>query len=168
MKILEILLAFLSTQGKAFFAANTEAVGERIANNARRVAMLISANVIAVVLFCAGFKMAYGDVVATLKDGYGWTWTPGLIGGLILTSLASIGLWWSFSEDRWRRAVSSEGEESAREKEGSSGSRSGGGSPIENAIAVILLEIAQEMRSRRKSKSDAADEAEESDDSEEA
>lgn len=160
MKILEILLAFLSTQGKAFFAANTEAVGERIANNARRVAMLISANVIAVVLFCAGFKMAYSDAVATFEKGYGWSWTPGVIGGLILTSLASVGLWWSFSEDRWRRAVSSESEERAREEE----AQAAGPSPIENAIAVILLEIAHEMRARRSKKGKAAEADDEPDD----
>lgn len=161
MKILEILLSFLSTQGKAFFAANTEAVGERIANNARRVAMLISANVIAVVLFCAGFNMAYSDVVATFEKGYGWSWTPGTIGGLVLTSIASVGLWWSFSEDRWRRAVSSESEEREREE----GARASSSSPIENAIAVILLEIAREMRARRaQAKSSGGDNSDEEED----
>ncbi|MBS1984504.1 MAG: hypothetical protein JST16_10060 [Bdellovibrionales bacterium] len=143
MKILEILLAFLATQGRALFQSNTEAVSQRIVNNARRVAVLISATVIFIVLFCVGFKMAYVAGVAGFDSGITFMPSPALWGGILLALVSLGGLVYCLSEKRWLDAVAAEPKATEEAKEA-------GPSPMENALAAILTEIAHEIHARRK------------------
>ncbi len=142
MKFLEILVSFLAGQGKAFLQTNTEAVSRRIANNARRVAALLAAAIVSIILFCSGVEMAYGAVVAAFEAGQGWSWSPALAGGLLLSAVAGYGLVSSLSEKRWMKAVGAN-------EANNEAPKAAGPSPVESAVAVLLLELSDQLRARR-------------------
>lgn len=148
MKFLEILISFLVTQGKSFMQSNTEALTHQIVNNARRVTLLLATIVISITLFCIGFSMAYAAVVSGFDQSL-WTWSPHLTGGLVLVMASVIGLACSFSERRWLDATGLNPREKEAAKESST-------TPMETAIAMILVEVANELRERRKSTPSAA------------
>lgn len=148
MKFLEILLSFIAGQGKSFLQTNTEVVTQQIVNNARRIATLLAAAIVCIILFCAGFEMAYDAVVTIFEEGTGWEWSPALIGGLLLAAGAGYGLVTALSEKRWMNAV---GAKEAREVPAKPQS-----SAMENAIAVLVLEVADQLKARRENPSPPA------------
>ncbi|MEO5667285.1 MAG: hypothetical protein ABIR96_04425 [Bdellovibrionota bacterium] len=141
MKIIEILFAFLATQGKSLFQTNTEALSRRMVSNARSVATLLTILVISITLFCSGVSMAYGAVVAGLSQGDGWICSPGLIAGLIMTLASFAGLLYSLGEKRWLNATGIPTEASEVRNEGPG---------LDTAFAFLISEVAMHLKESRK------------------
>ena len=55
MKFMDLLLGFVSQQGRAMFQQNAESVTRNITNNTRKIATLLALTVIFITLFC-GFQ----------------------------------------------------------------------------------------------------------------
>jgi hypothetical protein len=105
MKFLEILLSFIATQGKSFIQGGTEALSEKIVNNARRVAILLAVIVLAIVLFSTGFSMAYTSAIKNLEENGAWLWSAGVLSGMALAAIALTVLCYSLGEKRWLDAT---------------------------------------------------------------
>src|SRR5688572_28728233 len=105
MKFLDILLAFLSTQGKSFLQGETHNMTQQIVNNARRVTRLLTGLILSIVLFSIGFSMAYSSAVSAFAETGGWAWTPGVVAGISLGLAALCGLFYTLGEKRWLDAT---------------------------------------------------------------
>jgi len=146
MKFLEILLSFMTHQGKSFVQTSSEAVSARVAENARRIAMLLSLTAIFITLFCSGFTMAYNAAIGDWDQRMGWSFAPAFIGGLILALIALSGLFYSLGEKRWREAVGAD----AHDAFPASPPPPPAGPSLESAFAVLLVEVINEFKERRK------------------
>ena len=150
MKFLEILLTFLSTQGKAFLQSNTEALTQSIVNNARKVATLLCGLVISLSLFCIGFSVAFSGVIAYFSHnnegflvGSQGFFSPAVIGGSSLTLAALVALSQCLSERHWLKATGLAPTVTATPSPITQGPG------LDTAIAVLILEIASELKERR-------------------
>ena len=144
MKFLEILLSFITSQGKAFVNSNTETLSQHIVNNARRIFILISLTLISITLFCVGFSMAYRGLVIGYEHGDGWQWSASVIGGLILAVISALGLCRSLSEKSWMAATNIDTQNVT------STIHTQSGPTLESAFAILITEIALEIRERHK------------------
>jgi hypothetical protein len=147
MKFLEILLSFLGTQGKAFLQSNTEALTQAIVNNARRVAGLLSGVAVSITLLCVGFSMGFHSVVESYKNGGSLEFSAGLVAGILLTAASLGALLYFLSEKAWLKATGLQAQPAVAE--------SSGGPGLDTAIAVLILEISQELKSRREKTADS-------------
>jgi len=144
MKFFEILLGFLSQQGRSALHENAEAVARQVADNARKVSRLLAFTVIFIILFCSGFTMAYTALVASIQHPENGWLSATLIGGIALAIASAAGMAYSLGERRWQSAMNAEKVEAPKHEAPPQPS------PIENAIAVVLLEVVNELRERRK------------------
>ncbi len=141
MKILEMILGFLTQQGRAAVQENAESMTRQIANNARRISKLLALTAIFVALLCSGITSAYSELMSSIQRSE-TNWTGAIFLGGLALAIASIGgLVYSLGEKRWLEALNVSTDPPPPPQ----------ASPIENAIAVLLLEAANELRERRKS-----------------
>ncbi len=140
MKFIEILLSFLTTQGSWLLQSGTSAVSRKMVDNARKIAVLLALSAIGIALFCSGFMMTYSNLIAGLEQQESLILKPGLIGGIILVALAISLLVYSLGEKRWIHAV---------EATGHAHSHSNGEPTLQTAAALLIVEIAQELKERR-------------------
>ncbi len=143
MKFLEILLSFIASQGKAIFQSNAENLSYQIVNNIRRIAILLTITVISISLFCIGFSMGYSGAVISYESFGIWTWSPRVVAGFTLIAISGLGLLYSLGESRWLAATDAEKTTQKTEK-------SSLNPVLEGAIAVIITELASELKERRR------------------
>lgn len=144
MKFIEILLAFLASQGKGLFQQNTEAFSEKIINNSRRIVVLLAICVISITLFCCGISLGYTAAVTNLDQGNGWVWSNAVIGGILLSAISLVGLIYSLGEDRWLNAVGRHPEDRTQKN------REENAPGLESAFAVLISEVAAQLKASRK------------------
>lgn|GEM_PF-3403867 len=141
MKFLEILLSFAATQGKSMFQENTQSLSRHIAGNARKVAVLLSVTAISITLFCSGVSMGYTALIAGFENGDPWTWSAGLVGGLLLALVAAAGLAYSLGEKRWLAATGVPDEAPPQIKPEGPG--------LDTAFAMLISEVALHLKESR-------------------
>ena len=143
MKFLEILLGFLASEGKSFVKSNTDAVTQQIANNGRRIALLLSLTAISISLFCMGFGMAFKTIVDHFQNSSTFDSGPSLMSGISLAVISSLGLVYSLGEGRWMKAVG------AQDRPPSNNSTNSTEPALQTAIAMLIVEVSQQLKHSR-------------------
>ena len=141
MKALEILLSFLMSQGRSAVQSSTEAVTHEIVARTRRVVILLTVTVIAIVLFCSGFSMAYAAAADNWANGVEWS-SPRFVMGCALTAASLIALLYALGEKRWLAATGLQAAPAAVPPAPPTPS-------LESAFALLITEFAQDMKASR-------------------
>lgn len=142
MKFLFLLFSFFLGQGKNLFKQQSTALTEQIVLNVRSLAVITLSSVGALALFCSGFYMLLSNI-ATQIDATGELHiTATFVVGLLLT-IGSLGtLVYCLKASTWLSATGF-AKKPAREQ-----SR-GSGSPVEAAIATLIMDFVREREQSR-------------------
>lgn len=155
MKFLEILLAFLSSQGKTMVQNNAEAVKENLANNFRRIAALLLTSLIASALFCVSISLALSRLLAAYEQLGVWSFSTTVTVSLVISLLCLAVLVFALGEKRWHDAV---GRPTEKPADAVPPPRSGG-PDLQAAVALLIVEVIQEIKARRQHASTTSTEA---------
>lgn len=141
MKILMLLGSFILGNAKALFKNPGEALTQQIILNIRALTVVILSSIGGLALFCCGIYMLVNNV-ATQLDTHGALQATATLVVASLLSLASLGIMiYSLRAQTWLRAT---GFQNA-----SSGSSKKQTSPIESAIALLVMDFVKEREKQR-------------------
>lgn len=154
MKFLEILLAFLSSQGKNMVQNNAEIVKGNLANNFRRIAALLMTSLVTAALFCVSLSIAFNKLLASYEQNGAWVISTTILVAFITAIVCLAALIFVLSEKRWQNAVGN----SDKTAEAVPPPRSEGPN-LQAAVALLIVEVIQEIKARREHASTTAPEA---------
>lgn len=141
MKLLLLLGSFLIGNIQSLFKNPREALTQQIILKIRALTALLLTSVGALALFCCGFYMFLSHVATQLDNSGAVQWTATLV---ISASLSLASLWvliFSLRSKAWLKAT---GLQASSAK--SSGKQT---SPLENAVALLIVDFIKEREQRR-------------------
>lgn len=140
MKILMLLGSFILGNAKALFKNPGEALTQQIILNIRALTVVILSSIGGLALFCCGIYMLVSNVATQLDAGGPLQATATLIVASSL-SLISLGVMiFSLRAQTWLRATGFQNASAKKSKQTS---------PIESAIALLVMDFIKERERQR-------------------
>ncbi|KYG61475.1 hypothetical protein AZI86_17330 [Bdellovibrio bacteriovorus] len=140
MKFLIPLLSFFLGNAKSFFGGPSQAITQQVVLRVRAITILAICAIGSLALSCVGLSLLIAKIATQLDSPEGFVWTTGtsvylgmtllFVGALVITMLRST----------WLSSGGFNPQKEAPRK---------GGSPIENAIALVVMDFLEERQQRR-------------------
>lgn len=144
IKFLIPLLSFFLGNSKSFFKEPGEALTLQLALKIRSIAILVVVTMASLALSCVGISLLVAKFAQQMDAEGSFFWTPGLSIYLGLTVLAIGTLIYSLNRKTWMTQLGYI-QNSASQSPG----RQGGGRPLENAVAMLIMDFVEERQKRR-------------------
>lgn len=141
MKFLIPLLSFFLGNMKGFFKETSSVITQQVVLQARALTQLLVSTVAALVFCCVGISMLIISLAKQLDSQDSFYFTDGMFLYLALSILAIGLLLYSLRKKTWLRTMS------FNEKPAQGAGRQG--SPLEAAIAMLVLDFVEERQKRR-------------------
>ena len=139
MKFLLPLLSFFLGNAKGFFQAPSQAITQQVILHVRSITVLIVATIGSLALSCVGVSLFISNLAGQLDAASEFHFTPGTYLYLSMTVICGGILFWTLRRDTWLKAVGFQEKQQAQKK----------GSPIENALALLVMDFLEERQHRR-------------------
>lgn len=147
MKILFMLTTFLLGNSKNLFKQHSSALTEQIVLNVRALATIILSSVGALALFCSGFYMLLSHIAVQWDQNGGLHFTATLLISASLTILSLGTLIYCLKPTTWLKAT---GLQQTQQISAARGAKAG--SPIEGAVANLIMDFVHQREQSRKSR----------------
>lgn len=141
MKFLIPLLSFFLGNAKHFFKEPSQAITQQLALHARALTLLVITSVGALVIFCVGLSLFFVNLANQLDQSSTYQFTAGSAIYLLLTLISGFILFWVLRKNAWSQALNTPSKTQERK-----------GSPIENAVALLMMDFLEERQQKRSSK----------------
>ena len=141
MKFLIPLISFFLGNAKNLFKEPSEALTQQVVLKIRSITVLVVVTIASLALSCVGISLLVAKFAEQLDAAGSFSWTPGLTIYLGLTVVALGTLFYSLRRDTWLKKMGF-GERATRPQNSA-------GRPIENALALLLMDYLEERKSRR-------------------
>lgn len=140
MKFLIPLISFFLGNAKNLFGAPSQAITQQVVLRVRAITMLAICAIGSLALGCVGLSLFIAKLAAQLDSPDGFEWTTGVSVYLGMTAFFVIALIFTMRKETWLSSVGFNTQKEAPRK---------GGSPIENAIALVVMDFLEERQQRR-------------------
>lgn len=149
MNFLLPILSFLLGNAKSMFKEPREAFTQQVVLHLRAVVILVVIGVGSLALFCVGVSLLISHLATQLDSSSSFSWGVGtsIYTGLTVISLGV--LLFSLRQRTWLKSMGFE----ARGPSATAGSGKKG-SPLENAVALLVMDFVEERQRRRNSSGD--------------
>lgn len=142
LKLIIPLLSFLMGNAKSFFKEPSMALTQQLILHVRALTVVLAATVGFLAISCVGFCLFIVSIAGQVDRAEDFHITGGMGIYLTMTVLSFFGLFMTLRRETWVKAVRRADEEKPKQKSG--------GSAIENAIALLVMDFVEERQSRRK------------------
>jgi uncharacterized membrane protein YuzA (DUF378 family) len=141
MKFLIPLLSFFLGNAKNFFREPSQAITQQVVMHARAITLLAICAIGSLALSCVGISLFIANLAAQLDGPGEFHFTSGTYLYLGMTVVFVIALIFTMRKETWSKSVGGGEKKEAPKK----------GSPIENAIALVVMDFLEERQQRRES-----------------
>lgn len=139
MKFLIPLISFFLGNAKSLFGGPSEALTQQVVLRIRAITMLAVCAIGSLALSCVGLSLFIAKLAAQLDSPDGFVWSTGTYVYLGMSLFFIVALVFTMRQDTWMKAVGFATANSLPKK----------GSPIENAVALLVMDFLEERKSRR-------------------
>ena len=153
MKLMIMLLSFFLGNTKSLFKQQSSALTEQIVLNVRALAVIILSSVGALALFCCGLFMLLSHIAVQWDQNGGVHSTATLYISAALTLFSLGTLIYCLKASTWLRATGLQ----KRPEMGSSSRKAN--SPIEAAVASLIMDFVHQREQSRQARQSAASES---------
>jgi hypothetical protein len=140
MKFLIPLLSFFLGNAKNFFREPSEAITQQVVMHARAITLLAICAIGSLALSCVGISLLIANIATQLDASSEFHFTAGTWVYLGMTLFFGLGLVITMRKETWLGSVGFAGRKEQPAKKGS---------PIENAIALVVMDFLEERQKRR-------------------
>lgn len=144
MKFLIPLISFFLGNAKSLFGGPSQAITQQVVLRVRAITMLAICAIGSLALGCVGLSLFIAKLATQLDSPDGFEWTTGVSVYLGMTAFFVVALIMTMRKETWLSSVGFNSPQEAPRK----------GSPIENAIALVVMDFLEERQQRRQKKED--------------
>lgn len=144
-KLIIPLLSFLLGNAKGFFKEPSVAITQQLVLHTRALILLAVTTLGSLALSCVGISLLIANIAGILDKGDGFEFSGGTWVYLAMTLVFGGTLIWSLRKSTWLQSVGLQEPPASQAKKGS---------PIENALALLVMDFVDERQRKRQEKSE--------------